>query len=80
MDALVGREAVLERANEITVPALVLHGTAGLAYPVAKAEALAAALPEAGPLVTIEGGAHVLSLTHAADVNPHLARFLSENL
>ncbi|RDI32086.1 pimeloyl-ACP methyl ester carboxylesterase [Lentzea flaviverrucosa] len=80
MNALVGREGVLDRVTGIDVPALVLHGTADLAYPVAKAEALVAALPEAEPLVLVEGGAHFLSLTHAADVNPHLERFLSATL
>ncbi|KJK45336.1 hypothetical protein UK23_26575 [Lentzea aerocolonigenes] len=78
-NALVSRDGVLDRVGEITAPALVLHGTADLAYPVAKAEALTAALPKA-ELVTIDGGAHFLSLTHAADVNPHLERFLSANL
>ncbi|PWK87327.1 pimeloyl-ACP methyl ester carboxylesterase [Lentzea atacamensis] len=79
-NALVSRDGILDRAGEITAPVLVLHGTADLAYSVAKAEALAAALPKAEPLVTIEGGAHFLSLTHAADVNPHLERFLSAHL
>ncbi|MDT7789186.1 MAG: 3-oxoadipate enol-lactonase [Pseudonocardiales bacterium] len=78
-NALVSRDGVLDRVGEISVPALVLHGTADLAYPVAKAEALTAALPKA-ELITIDGGAHFLSLTHAADVNPHLERFLSANL
>jgi pimeloyl-ACP methyl ester carboxylesterase len=78
--ALVSRDGVLDRAGEITAPALVLHGTADLAYPVAKAEALVAALPKAEPLVLVEGGAHFLSLTHADDVNPHLERFLSAYL
>ncbi|MGW6442555.1 alpha/beta fold hydrolase [Lentzea sp. NPDC055074] len=80
MNALVGRESVLDRLPEIGVPALVLHGTADLAYPVAKAEALVSGLPEASPLVLVEGGAHFLSLTHAADVTPHVERFLSETL
>jgi pimeloyl-ACP methyl ester carboxylesterase len=80
MNALVGREGVLDRITSIDVPALVLHGTADLAYPVTKAEALVAALPKAGPLVLVEGGAHFLSLTHAADVNPHLERFLDATL
>ncbi len=79
MDALVGREGVLERLNEIDVPVLVLHGTADLAYAVAKAEAITKALPSA-ELVTVEGGAHFLSLTHADEVNPHLKRFLSAHL
>lgn len=78
-NALISRDGVLDRVGEIAVPALVLHGTADLAYPVAKAEALVAALPKA-ELVTVEDGAHFLSLTHAADVNPHLARFLSAHL
>jgi len=78
-NALVSRDGVLDRVGEITVAALVLHGTADLAYPVAKAEALVAALPKA-ELITIEDGAHFLSLTHADDVNPHLRQFLSENL
>lgn len=55
---------------------LVLHGTADLAYPVAKAEAIVAALHKA-ELVTVDGGPHFLSLTHAAEVNPRLGRFLS---
>ncbi|GAA3540196.1 alpha/beta fold hydrolase [Amycolatopsis ultiminotia] len=76
MNALVDRDGVLDRLGDIAAPALVLHGTADLAYRVAKAEALAAALPKAEPLVTIEGGAHFLSLTEADAVNPHLRRFL----
>lgn len=75
-NALITRDGILDRVGEIAAPVLVLHGTADLAYPVAKAEALVAALPKA-ELVTVDGGAHFLSLTHAADVNPHLERFLS---
>ncbi len=74
--ALVDRDGVLDRAGEITVPVLVLHGTADLAYPVARAEALVAALPKAEPLVTIDGGAHFLSVTNPDDVYPHLREFL----
>jgi pimeloyl-ACP methyl ester carboxylesterase len=76
MTALVDRDAVLDRAGEITCPALVLHGTADLAYPVERAAELASALPGAEPLVVVEGGAHFLSYTHADEVNPHLVRFL----
>lgn len=78
-NALTRRDGVLDRVGEITAPVLVLHGTADLAYPVAKAEALVAALPKA-ELVLVEDGAHFLSLTHAADVNPHLERFLGAHL
>jgi len=76
MGALVDRDSVLSRAGEITCPALVLHGTADLAYPVERAAELADALPAAEPLVVVEGGAHFLSYTHPDEVNPALAKFL----
>lgn len=76
MGALVDRDEVLSRAGEITCPALVLHGSADLAYPVERAAELADALPAAEPLVVVDGGAHFLSYTHAEAVNPALKRFL----
>lgn len=76
MGALVDRDEVLSRAGEITCPALVLHGSADLAYPVERAAELAEALPAAEPLVVVDGGAHFLSYTHPAEVNPPLVRFL----
>ncbi|WP_372665016.1 alpha/beta fold hydrolase [Amycolatopsis kentuckyensis] len=76
MNALVDRDEVLSRAGEITCPALVLHGSADLAYPVERAAELADALPAAEPLVVVDGGAHFLSYTHAEAVNPPLKRFL----
>ncbi|WP_439380250.1 alpha/beta fold hydrolase [Amycolatopsis lexingtonensis] len=76
MNALVDRDEVLSRAGEIPCPALVLHGSADLAYPVERAAELADALPAAEPLIVVEGGAHFLSFTHPAAVNPHLLKFL----
>lgn len=73
---LVERDSVLGRAAEIHCPALVLHGSADVAYPVDRARELAEALPNAEPPVIIEGGAHFLSLTDADAVNPHLHAFL----
>lgn len=75
MTALVDRDAVLDRAGEIACPAVVLHGTADLAYPVDRAAELASALPDAS-LVVVEDGAHFLSYTHPDEVNPHLRGFL----
>ncbi|MEV0064994.1 alpha/beta hydrolase [Amycolatopsis sp. NPDC050768] len=76
METLVSRDSVLERAGEIQLPVLVLHGSGDNEYPMARAESLVAALPNAEPLVTIVSGAHFLSLTHASDVYPHLKKFL----
>ncbi|GAB3145421.1 3-oxoadipate enol-lactonase [Amycolatopsis stemonae] len=77
MTALVERDSVLERVGEIACPALVLHGSADLAYPVERAAELAAALPAAEPLVVVDGGAHFLSYTHPEEVNPALGKFLT---
>ncbi|SEP52712.1 alpha/beta fold hydrolase [Amycolatopsis saalfeldensis] len=77
MTTLISRDSVLERVGEITAPVLVLHGSADSEYPIARAESLVAALPNAEPLVTIVNGAHFLSLSHAAEINPHLKEFLA---
>ncbi|QRP45125.1 alpha/beta fold hydrolase [Amycolatopsis sp. FDAARGOS 1241] len=79
METLISRDSVLERAGEIQAPVLVLHGSGDSEYPMARAETLVAALPNAEPLVTVVSGAHFLSLSHAADVNPHLKKFLEAN-
>ncbi|HWD04280.1 MAG TPA: alpha/beta hydrolase [Amycolatopsis sp.] len=79
METLISRDSVLERVGEIQAPVLVLHGTGDSEYPMARAEELVAALPNAEPLITIVSGAHFLSLSHAADVNPHLGKFLEAN-
>lgn len=51
MTTLVERDGVLARLGEGRCPALVLHGSADAAYPVARAEEPAAAIPGAEPLV-----------------------------
>ncbi len=76
LGTLVDRDGILDRVHEIRCPALVMHGSADAAYPVDRARELAEALPNAEPLVVIDGGAHFLSLTDAVAVNPHLRRFL----
>jgi pimeloyl-ACP methyl ester carboxylesterase len=79
LDALVSRDAILDRLGEIDRPALVLHGTKDVAYSVTRAEEIVAALPGAAPLVLVDGGAHFLSLTNPDEVNGPLAAFLAEH-
>jgi len=66
---------VRERLGELTMPVLVIHGDADPAIEVARAEAVAEALPDA-ELVVIAGAGHAANLTHPDDVNPHIERFL----
>lgn len=77
LETLVTRDSLVPRLGEVTVPALVLHGAADAAYPVALAEEIVAGLPGAGPLVVIDGGAHFLSLTDHGAVNEQLSTFLA---
>jgi pimeloyl-ACP methyl ester carboxylesterase len=79
ISVLVERDSVLARVGDIDCPALVLHGSADLAYPLERARELADALPKAQPLVVVDGGAHFLSLTNAAEVNAQLTPFLLAN-
>jgi pimeloyl-ACP methyl ester carboxylesterase len=73
---LIEREDLHDRLGEITCPALVLHGSADAAIPVAKAEALAAGLSGAGPVVVVEGGGHAANLSHPEPVNAAIRAFL----
>lgn len=77
LEPLVTRDEVLSRAGELSVPALVLHGAEDGAYPVEKAERLAAALPGSPGAVIVAGGAHFLSLTDSQVVNEEIRDFLS---
>jgi pimeloyl-ACP methyl ester carboxylesterase len=62
--------------KRIDVPTLILHGAADRILPVAgQGRRLHAALPHA-EYVEIDGGAHVVHVTHAAEVNRELLAFL----
>ncbi len=73
---LVDRDGLLDRLGDITCPALVLHGSADGAYPVAHAQQVVAGLKGALPLVLVDGGAHFLSYTDPDAVNPAIRQFL----
>ena len=62
--------------KRIDVPTLILHGTADRILPIAgQGRRLHAALPDA-KYVEIDGGPHVMCVTHAAEVNRELLAFL----
>jgi pimeloyl-ACP methyl ester carboxylesterase len=67
---------VRERLGELSMPTLVIHGEADAAIEVERAQAVTDALPDA-ELVVIPGAGHAANLTHPAEVNPHIERFLS---
>ncbi len=67
-----------EDIKRIDVPTLILHGTADRVLAIdGHGRRLHAALPEAH-YVEIEGGPHVMCVSHAAEVNRELLAFLRE--
>jgi pimeloyl-ACP methyl ester carboxylesterase len=77
--ALLERDDISGRLSEIRCPALVIHGTADTAITMDRAQALAAGLSGAGPVVKIEGAAHAANLTHPEPVNAAISAFLAAN-
>lgn len=62
--------------RRIDVPALILHGTADRILDIeTQGRRAHAAMPDA-EYVEIDGGPHVMTVTHAAEVNRELLRFL----
>ena len=67
-----------EDLERFDVPTLIVHGTNDRILPIdGQGRRLHAALPEAR-YVEIEGGPHVLGVTHAAELNRELLSFLAE--
>jgi pimeloyl-ACP methyl ester carboxylesterase len=62
---------------EVTVPALVIHGTADAVWPVDRGRALAEGLPR-GEFVSADGAGHLAHVEHSRHVNDHLVGFLDE--
>lgn len=67
-----------EDIKRIDIPTLILHGTADRILPIdGQGRRLHAALPDAN-YTEIEGGPHVMCVTHAAEVNRELLAFLRQ--
>jgi 3-oxoadipate enol-lactonase len=73
---LMERDDITGRLGEVSCPALVVHGTADAAIPLALAETLRDGLGGSATLFPVDGAAHASSLTDAAQVNPALLGFL----
>ena len=73
---LASRDDIRGQLAKITVPALVIHGDADAAIPLAAAEQMSAALPNAR-LEVIAGAGHAANLTHAEQVTPLIETFLA---
>ncbi len=75
-NTLVSREDITDRLGEIACPALIVHGQDDAAIDLARAQALADALPHCRDVVIVPGAAHAANLTHPDVVNPPILAFL----
>jgi 3-oxoadipate enol-lactonase len=73
---LMDRDDITGRVGEISCPALIVHGTADAAIPLAKAEELREALGGPAELAVIDGGPHAPTVTHPEQVNAAVLSFL----
>ena len=73
---LMDRDDITGRLAEITCPALIVHGTADVSIPLARAEAVRGALGGPVTFTVVEGAAHASNVTHPDEVNQAIAEFL----
>jgi 3-oxoadipate enol-lactonase len=73
---LMDRDDITDRLGEIRCPALIVHGTADAAIPMADAEIVRAGLAGPVTLVQVEGGTHASNMSHPDAVNAAILDFL----
>jgi 3-oxoadipate enol-lactonase len=73
---LLDRDDITDRLAEIKCPALIVHGTADAAIPIADAEIMQAGLAGPVTLVPVEGGTHASNMSHPDPVNAAILDFL----
>jgi 3-oxoadipate enol-lactonase len=71
-----GRPDVLARLQEITAPAVVVHGTADVSFGLDRARAIADGVAHSAGIVEVEGGPHSCSVTHPAAVTTAIDTFM----
>jgi pimeloyl-ACP methyl ester carboxylesterase len=73
---LVERDDISDRLGKIPCPAVVIHGSADVSIPLAKAEQLSDGLSGSIGVVVVDGAPHASNLSHPDIVNKALREFL----
>jgi 3-oxoadipate enol-lactonase len=74
--ALLDRDDISDRLQELAMPVLCVHGTADPAIPIDRAHEICAEVSDCRGVVAIDGAGHASNLTHPELVNPPLRAFL----
>jgi 3-oxoadipate enol-lactonase len=73
---LMDRDDLTGRLSQISCPALIVHGSADAAIPLASAEHLRDQLGGPTRLAVIDGGTHASNISHPAQVSAEMLAFL----
>ncbi len=74
--ALVARDDITDRLDELAMPVLVIHGAEDTSIPIDRAHELCARVPDCRGVVEVAGAPHAPNLTHPDAVNTALRGFL----
>ncbi len=75
-EALMDRDDISDRLGQVICPALIVHGTADAAIPMAKAEQLRDGLGGRTTLTAVQDGTHAANISHPEIVNAAMLNFL----
>jgi 3-oxoadipate enol-lactonase len=75
---LMDRDDITGRLAEVSCPALIVHGTADAAIPLARAQAVRDGLRGPVTFAAVEGAAHAANVTHPDEVNQAVLGFLRD--
>jgi 3-oxoadipate enol-lactonase len=73
---LMDRDDITGRLGDIGCPALIVHGRADAAIPLARAEEMRDGLAGPATFTVIDGAPHASNLTHPGAVNAEIVNFL----
>jgi len=74
--ALLDRDDVSDRLEELAMPVLLVHGAEDAAIPVTRAHEICAAVSDCRGVIEVPGATHAANLTHPELVNPAVRDFL----
>jgi 3-oxoadipate enol-lactonase len=74
--ALLDRDDISDRLEELAMPVLLVHGAEDTAIPVTRAREICAAVSDCRGVIEVSGAAHAANLTHPELVNPAIRDFL----
>jgi 3-oxoadipate enol-lactonase len=76
LDALIRRDDITPRLEQLKCPALVIHGNADIAIDIEQGRQLARDLPGSGDIREIDGAGHAVNLAQPAQVTKEISAFL----